>query len=108
MDKPNMSAREKAAIRAIEMSHLDKLIAQAIANEGLGDLRQLPLAACGAYVALKSRYFKQSLIAHSRARSGKKRSETIWEVERDGRSLSYAMYEMKQMLESEERDALRF
>jgi hypothetical protein len=108
MGEINLSEHEKTAIRAVDERALERLIERAVGAGRLGEIYQLPLAACGPYVANKLHRFGQSLDEHNRAKSAKKRAETRTQAERDGRDLSFAVNQMKGRLEKEEKNAERF
>jgi hypothetical protein len=61
MGEINIPHDQQDALTAIDDNELDRLIEQAIREERSGDLRRLPLASCGSYIATQLRYFEQAL-----------------------------------------------
>ena len=99
----NLEDREKRAIAAIDNGELDRLVDEAITYEQHGKLNNLPLHDCGDYVSSKLRYFDRALADYRKAKSAKKREETRYYAQRTGRDLTFAVRQMKQRLEVEER-----
>ncbi|WP_246728815.1 hypothetical protein [Rhizobium leguminosarum] len=104
----NLTDREKAALKAIDENEVDKLIDQAVREESLGALHRLPLHDCGAFVATKLRYFGDALREYNASKSSWKREETYYSATRAGTELRYAFSDMKQRLETEEKNAQLF
>ncbi len=108
MGEINIPDDECATLRALDMEEVDSLIGQAVREERSGDLHRLRLYSCGPYVASKLRAFEQALVDHGQAKAPKKRSETGDRVRRAGSDLELAVSQMKQRLETEERERQLF
>lgn len=104
----NLEDREKRAIAAIDNGELDRLVDEAITYEQHGKLNNLPLHDCGDYVSSKLRYFDRALADYRKAKSAKKREETRYSAQKAGRDLTFAVRQMKQRLEVEEREGQIF
>lgn len=104
----NLEDREKRAIAAIDKRELDRLIDEAITYEQHGKFSNLPLHDCGDYVSNKLRYFDGALADYRKAKSAKKREETLYLAQKAGRDLTFAVSQMKQRLEVEEREGQLF
>ncbi|WP_417417640.1 hypothetical protein [Hoeflea sp.] len=100
--------REKQAIAAIDNAELDRFVDEAITYEQRGRLNNLPLHDCGEYVSGKLRSFDRALTQFWKAKSAKKREETLYAAQKVGRDLTFAVGEMKQRLEVEEREGQLF
>jgi hypothetical protein len=108
MGEINIPHDQQVTIAAIDTSELDRLIEQAIREERSGDLRRLPLANCGAYIATQLHQFEQALAKHREAKAQRKRAETENALRRAGHDLSVAVGAMKQRLETERKEAQLF
>lgn len=104
----NLEDREKRAIAAIDNRELDRLIDEAITYEQHGKFSNLPLHDCGDYVSSKLRSFDRALTEYRKAKSAKKREETLYSAQKAGRDLTFAIMQMKQRLEVEEREGQLF
>lgn len=104
----NLEDRQTRAIAAIDTSELDRLIDEAITYEQHGKLNNLPLHECGDYVSGRLRSFDQALTEYRKAKSAKKRDETLYSARKAGHDLSFAVGQMKQRVEVEEREGLLF
>jgi hypothetical protein len=108
MGEINIPRAEQDALKAIDAEALDKLIEQCLREERPYDLRILRLDNCGLYVASRLRDFETALTAHSQAKAAKKRAETEHRARRAGNDLAYAVHEMKDRVETEEKEGQVF
>jgi hypothetical protein len=99
---------EADALKAIDLRELEKLVDEAIWQSRSGELHPLRLASCGEYVSGRLYRLDQAILAHNKAKAAKKRAETLADVRRAGRDLVYAVCEMKDRLEREERERTLF
>ncbi|WP_428699346.1 hypothetical protein [Stappia sp.] len=100
----NLTDSEKRAIAAINSGELDELIDSAIRFERFGELSRLPLRNCGEFVSGRLRYFEEALAAYRIAKSVKNREAKLYSARKAGSDLSFAVDQMKQRLEVEERE----
>lgn len=108
MGEINIPSDEQHAFKMIDANELDRLIDQVIREERLGDLHRLSLSRCGQFISTKLHYFERALMKHREAKSPRKRAETEYDLRRAGRELSFAFTDMKNRMETEERERQLF
>lgn len=108
MGEINISTDELNAINSIDVNELRQLIDRAINNEQLGDLARLPLSRCGLYVSNLQHYFRLDFEKYLSAKSQKKREQTEYTLRRSGDKLVYAIYDLKQRVECEQKEGELF
>lgn len=107
MGEINIPRDQQDALAAIDVGELDRLIERAIREES-SDLRRLPLAGCGSYIATQLHYFERALAKHREAKSARKRAETEDALQRAGRDLSFAVRVVKQRMKTEQEEGQLF
>lgn len=100
----NITPNEKKALDSIDARELDALIDKAVNEERLGEISRLPLCQCGPYVANRLRQFDDALRASAIAKSAKNKEDKRRKAIIAGEKLSTAFYNMKDRMESEERN----
>ncbi|VVQ18829.1 hypothetical protein PS925_04498 [Pseudomonas fluorescens] len=108
MGEINIPRHEQDALRAVDADVLDKLIEQAAYEETPSALQHLRLANCGPYVASRLRAFEQALKEHGNAKFAQKRNQTEDDVRSAGSDLAHAVQQMKQRMETEEKEGQLF
>ena len=103
-----ISSAEKEALKTIDSDALDLAIRECVRSVTPSQLYGFNLVSCGLYVSNKLREFQKSVNAHSRAKSSKKRDETAESMRRAADDLTYAVQQMQQRMEEEEKDNLLF
>lgn len=99
---------EASALKEIDLRELEKRVDEAIWQSRSGELHALRLASCGEYVSGRLARFDRAILAHNKAKAAKKRDETSADLRRAGRDLVYAVREMRDRLENEERERTLF
>jgi hypothetical protein len=107
MGEINIPPDEQAALDAVEMRELNRLIDQALRSEQASGLHGL-LRNCGPYVAGRLHAFETRLERHRAAKAARKREETRCDVWSAGSDLASAVDGMKRRLETERKDAELF
>jgi hypothetical protein len=95
-------------LKAIDLRQLEELVDEAVWQSRSGELHLLRLASCGEYVSGRLYRLDQAILAHNEAKAAKKRAEISADVRRAGMDLVYAVREMKNRLEREERERTLF
>ena len=95
---------EADALRAIDPSEMERVVDEAVWQARSGQLHALRLASCGQYVSARLARFDQAVAVHNKAKAARKRAETSADLRQAGGDLLYAVREMKQRLEEEERE----
>lgn len=108
MGEINIPPDQQTALTAVDANELERLIKQAIREERSADLHRLRLANCGSYVAKQLHYFEQALTKHRQAKAPRKRAETEQALRRAARNLSFAVEDMKQRIEREQKEGQLF
>lgn len=107
MGEINIPPDQHAALDAVDMRELDRLIGQALRSEQSGAIPGL-LRNCGPYVAGRLQAFEQALGRHRAAKAARKREETGRDLRSAGSDLAHAVDGMKRRLETERKDAELF
>lgn len=106
MGEINISRGEQYALRAVDTHMLGKLIEQCLQDEHSHALRTLRLESCGPYVASRLQHYEKALAEYGKAKAAKKRDEAKHDVRRAGSDLAYAVQQMKNRVEAEEKEGL--
>lgn len=107
MSEINIPPDQQAALDAVDIRELDRLIDQAFRSEQSGAISGL-VRNCGPYVAGRLQNFEQALGRHRAAKAARKREETGRDLRSAGSDLAHAVDGMKRRLESERKDAELF
>ncbi|KIA78889.1 hypothetical protein QR66_18995, partial [Chromobacterium piscinae] len=108
MGEINIPRSEQDALRTIDTNMLSKLIEQCLLEESPHALQMIRLESCGAYVAAQLQYYERALAEYRKARAAKKRDESRNNAHRAGHDLIYAVQQMQNRLEVEEKEAQLF
>lgn len=108
MGEINIPRSQQDALKAVDISALDKAIDGCIADESSAALQRFRLSTCGRYVASHLRIFERAVTRHGEAKSAKKRVETEYELRTAGDDLAHAVSQMKHRLEVEAEEGLHF
>ncbi|MFT6660681.1 MAG: hypothetical protein ACJA0K_000658 [Maricaulis maris] len=103
-----LPSAEADAIEAVDGDELRRLIDQSIYSESTTAIRQLSLERCGLHISQALRKFEDSVTAHAKAKSPRKREQTGYDLRRYGYALCHAVDAMKRRLEEEREDATLF
>ncbi len=106
MGEINLDEREIEAIKGVDEHELSRLIDEAIRTKSAGDLYRLRLRDCGQYVASQLHYFEKALSSYRDAKSAKKIEETYSYTLRTGSDVRFAVSQMRERMETEERQRL--
>ena len=74
----------------------------------MGRLSSLPLYDCGEFVSSRLRYFEKALTEYRNSKSSKKRESTLFHARRAGSDIIFAFGQMKDRLETEEKEGELF
>jgi hypothetical protein len=107
MGEINIPTDQQAALDAVDMRELDRLIDQALRSEQSGALHGL-LRNCGPNVAGPLQAFEAALGRHRAAKAARKREETGRNARSASSDLASAIDGMKRRLELERKDAELF
>lgn len=107
MGEINIPPDQQAALDAVDIRELDRLIDQALQSKTSGALHGA-LRNCGPYVAGRLHAFDQALGRHRAAKAARKREETGQDLRSAGSDLTHAVDGMKRRLEAERKDAELF
>lgn len=99
-----ISQHVKTAVRAIDVRELERLVEQALWEQRATALYDLHLPNCGPYVAERLRRFERELAAFAKAKAAKKREETRGRAWSAGSDLRWAIREVLQRIEEEEKE----
>lgn len=108
MSEINIPRDEQEALRAVDIEVLDKLIEQCLREGQPHVLRILRLESCGLYVTSKLREYERTLMACGKAKTEKKRAETLYRARRAGSDLADAVQQMHHRLKTEEQEGQLF
>lgn len=108
MGEINIPRSQQDALKAVDISELDKAIDGCIADESSAALQRFRLSTCGPYVANQLRIFERVVTRYGEAKSAKKRAETEYELRTAGDDLAHAVSQMKHRLELEAEEGLHF
>lgn len=104
----NIPPNEQDALRRTDTEALRALIEQCLRDERHFALRELPLHECGLFVATKRHAFERALETYSKAKSVKKRADTLYDARSAGNTLLYAVEEMQHRMATEAEEGERF
>lgn len=104
----NIPPNEQDALRRTDTEALRALIEQCLRDERHFALRELPLHECGLFVATKRHVFERALETYSKAKSFKKRADTLYDARSAGNTLLYAVQEMQHRMATEAEEGERF
>ncbi|PXA85001.1 hypothetical protein DMC25_16275 [Caulobacter sp. D4A] len=107
MGEINIPRDQQAALAALDVDAIRRMIDDALRREQPGDL-YLRLSNCGPYVANRLQAFERDLARYSQAKSAKKREETYNDAHRAGYKLKDAIEAMRARLEREQKFAQLF
>lgn len=106
MGEINLTEREIEAIKGVDERELARLIDEAVRTGSASGLSRFRLRECGEYVSGKLHYFEMALGRYRDAKSVKKLEETHYYATRTGDDVRFAFRQMKQRMETEERQRL--
>lgn len=95
-------------VKAIDTDRLSDLIDQCMREESSSAVRALRLRGCGPYVSSRLQAFENAIAAHQKAKSGKKRTETEYNLRSAGSDLTHAVHQMKHRVVTEEQESRLF
>lgn len=104
----NIPPNEQDALRRTDPEALRALVEQCLRDERPYALRELPLHDCGLFVSVKRGVFERALEAYGKAKSEKKRAETLHDARSAGNTLLYAVQEMQHRMATEAEEGERF
>ncbi|HWT52741.1 MAG TPA: hypothetical protein VN113_11255 [Caulobacter sp.] len=107
MGEINIPRDQQAALAALDLDAIRRMIDDALRTEQPGDL-YLRLSNCGLYVANRLHAFERDLARYRQAKSAKKREETYNDAHRAGYKLKDAIEAMRARLEQERKFAELF
>src|SRR5690349_16118994 len=108
MGEINVPGDERNALKSIDIDVLDKLIEQGLYDMRPDALQTLPLKSCGPYVASRLREYENALAEYGEAKAEKKLADMEHRARRAGGDLAHAVQQMKQRVETEEKEGLLF
>jgi len=100
----NLPRTEREALKAIDIDELDALVRRSIDERHASSLQTLRLGSCGQYASSRLHAFEQALVTYRAAKAPKKLSETESHVRRAGSDLVYAVRQMRDRAETEEKE----
>lgn len=104
----NIPRNVQDALRRTDTEALRALIEQCLRDERPSALRELPLHDCGLFVSTKRHAFERALEAYGKAKSDKKRADTLYDARSAGNTLLYAVQEMQHRMATEAEEGERF
>ena len=108
MGEINIPHQVRDALRLIDTSSFGDAIRECEVQEQSTALGEFKLYNCGEYVGAKLRYFNEALASYRGAKAAKKRAETLYDVQKYGRDLRYAVEQMQARIKQDEQDELLF
>jgi hypothetical protein len=99
-----LSDHEKAALRAVDLSEVERLVDDALWQQRMTGLYALQLTNCGGYVANQLRAFDRTLADYAKAKAVKKREEMRGRAWFAGRDLGSAVRAMLERADKEDRE----
>lgn len=108
MSEINIPSDQRIAVQEMDLDVLDHTIEQCLRERRNGPLLALGLWSCGPYVAAKLRDFETALTAYAAAKARKKVEETEYRAQRAGSNLSFALRQMKEQVQLQEREDTLF
>jgi len=108
MSEINIPPDQRIAVQEMDLDMLAHTIEQCLRERRNGPLLALGLWNCGPFVAAKLRDFETALTAYAAAKSRKKVEETEYRAERAGSNLSFALRQMKEQVQLQEREDTLF
>jgi hypothetical protein len=99
-----LSDHEKAALRAVDLCKLERLVDDALGRQRMTGLYALQLANCGDYVASQLRAFDRALADYAEAKAAKRREEMHGRAWLAGRNLGSAVRAMLERADKEDRE----
>lgn len=103
-----LSDHEKAALRAVDLRELERLVDEALWQQRTTGLYALQLANCGAYVANQLRAFDRTLADYAKSKSAKKREDLRGRAWMAGRDLGSAVRAMLERADEEDKERQLF
>ncbi|MEQ8310440.1 MAG: hypothetical protein RIA72_07060 [Sphingopyxis sp.] len=103
-----LSDHEKAALRAVDLLELERLIDEALWQQRITGLHALQLANCGAYVANQLRAFDRALADYAKSKSAKRREDLRGRAWMVGRDLGSAVRAMLERADDEDKERQLF
>lgn len=100
MGEINLSREVSAALAALDLTEIERLIDKAVRDETTTELRRA-LLRCGSVIEQKLHYFEKSLEAHRKAKAPRKREQTGYDVSKDASDLRWAVKAMRNRMETE-------
>lgn len=108
MSEINIPPDQRIAVQEMDLDMLAHTIEQCLRERRNGPLLALGLWNCGPFVAAKLRDFETALSAYTAAKARKKLEETEYRAERAGSNLSFALRQMKEQVQLQEREDTLF
>lgn len=103
-----LSQHQKEALRAVDIRKLEHLVDQALWDGRATELYDLHLSSCGSYVAERLRRFERDLAEYAKSKAATKRERTRSRAWSTGHDLIYAVRDMIQRMEDEEKEIQLF
>ncbi|HEX8468667.1 MAG TPA: hypothetical protein VF620_12775 [Allosphingosinicella sp.] len=103
-----LSQHQKEALRAVDIRNVEQLVDQALWDGRATALYDLHLSSCGSYVAERLRRFERDLAEYAKSKATKKREQTRSRAWSTGHDLLYAVRDMIQRMEDEEKEIQLF
>lgn len=105
MNSLRLSQYEMAAIKAVDVRELQRVVDEALSLRRTTVLDGLGLASCGAYVVERLRRFDRDLANYASAKAVAKTETTRSRAWSGGSNLVYAVREMQRLVEEQEKEA---
>lgn len=103
----NIPREEQEALLALDMDRICELVATALRQDGVGDLRPL-LTHCGPYISSKLYAFEQALARHREARAPNRLETTSRDRHEAALDLKHAIWSRRDQVEADRKDAELF
>lgn len=108
MSEINIPREERIALKEVDMNALAQVTERCLYEKNAGPLHALGLWSCGPFTASKLRDYENALSAYSGAKARKKVDETESRARRAGDDLAFAIRQMKERVETEEKEDTLF
>lgn len=100
----NLPSDQKREISEVDPNILQMLVDKCLAENGEGPIHDIELNRCGPYVTSKLRAFQKAISEYAKSKASSKRERTHVEAMRAGSDLVHAVYQMKERVETEQKD----
>lgn len=108
MSEINIPVDQRIAVQEMDLEALAHTIEQCLRERRNGPLLALGLWNCGPFMAAKLRDLETALTAYAAAKARKKVEETKYQAERAGSNLAFALRQMKEQVQLQEREDTLF